>query len=806
MTKTVVKIFLDGKAIGIKPFLMSDDLAFIRQKLKNIIKVSYKFLDPEENGIEIEDENEIKLEDVINENSIKLESIGNDEFYLNIYLNEKNICSFNCTKKDKLNDIRNLVYNKIQKNFVFLDQYGSTVEIDEEKEYIVENILNKEIIKISFDSSDNFPPAVPSIVSTKNKIINNLKEDETPHSQKKEEIDFSKYKIIKQKPGLTIFQYSNYQKKNISDKLVYEYFYDDIIDDFHHAYIILFCGKTGEGKTTAINAFFNIIKGIKLEYNYRFNLISEPEKEKGQAVSQTDGIHLYYLKDYNNKPVIIIDFQGYGDTRGKTYDEKINESFSYVFSNKIDHINTVCFISKATNSRLDIQTQYIFSSVTSLFSEDISENFMILATHATKDSIEEGPSFIKTIKEDAGFLKIQDRMDDKWWYLFDSKSIIYYKDKDILTTYSFEQLTEFYEEKVKKLRSKSIKICSKVLQARLELKVQINKLKNFFKKLLVENKNLKEKKKIINEIYNKIQNMENEISKFEKEKKSQNLTSEEIERKMRALNKQLEEKINDLNNQTIKQIILVKYKDDKNYYTICNECKQNCHGPCDCNFNSFYRCKVFSWNIFEYRKCYKCGCFKEKHDINYDYYGYEIKISKKDNTKEMEKEKKKNAEEQIKYIKTIINESKSNFDKQINKLNENKTKLLIEKETNIKEKKEVEAKIVKISNEISFTMMKLKNLTQRINDIAMNNNHLEIEEKYLKSLKEEMEQVRIKNDEQDKYLKEMEEKIKIYKEVNKIPEEDIFQLDDSQIASKFGIIIPSYETDDGMTDLSIKIN
>ena len=800
MTKTIVKIFLDEKPIGTKPFQMSESLASIRQKLKDKIKVLYNFLDQYENQIDIEDENEMALENVINEKNIKLKSKGNDEFYVNIYLNEKNICSVNCTKKDKLNDIRNLIYNKIKKNFVFLDPYGSTLEIDDEKDYMVEDILINEIIKISIDSSDNFPPAIPSSESTENKNKINLKKDETPQ----EEIDFSQYKIIKKKGDLTIYQYSDCQKKNISDKLVYEYFYDDIIDDFHNAYVILFCGKTGEGKTTAINAFFNIIKGIKLEYNYRFILISEPEKEKGQAVSQTDGVHLYYLKDYNNNPVIIIDSQGYGDTRGKTYDEKINESFSFVFSDKIDHINAVCFISKATNSRLDIQTQYIFSSVTSLFSEDISENFMILATHATKDSIEEGPCFINSIKEDAGFLKIQDRMDDKWWYLFDSKSIINYKDKDILTTYSFEQLTEFYEEKVKKLRKKSIKNCSKVLKARLELKIQINNLKNIFKKLLVENKNLKEKKKIINEICNKIKNMENEILKFETEKNSKNLTDDEIEQKIIALNKQLEEKINELNNQTIKEEILSKLKDDKNYYTICNDCKKNCHIPCDCNFSLFYRCKVFSWGILDYKKCYECGCLKEKHEIGYNYYDYVPKISKRDNTEEIQNEKKKNAEEQIKFVKKI-NERKSNFDKQINKLNDHKAKLLNEKKTNIKEKNEIEAKIVKISNEITFILIKLKNLTQRINDIAMNNNHLEIEQKYIRSLKEEMETVGIKNEEQENYLKEMEEKIKIYIEVNKFSEEDIFQYDDSQIASKLGIIIPCYEIDDEMSDLNIKI-
>ena len=68
--------------------------------------------------------------------------------------------------------------------------------------------------------------------------------------------------------------------------------------------------------------------------------------------------------------------------------------------------------------------------------------------------------------------------------------------------------------------------------------------------------------------------MENEILKFETQKNSKNLTNDEIEQKIIALNKQLEEKINELNNQTITEQILSKLKDDKNYYTICNDCKK----------------------------------------------------------------------------------------------------------------------------------------------------------------------------------------------------------------------------------------
>ena len=75
----------------------------------------------------------------------------------------------------------------------------------------------------------------------------------------------------------------------------------------------------------------------------------------------------------------------------------ITETFEYVFSNVIKHINTACFISNSFHNRLDILTKYIFSSVTSLFSDDITENFIILATFAGKDTIKNGPAFIESI-------------------------------------------------------------------------------------------------------------------------------------------------------------------------------------------------------------------------------------------------------------------------------------------------------------------------------------------------------------------------------------------------------------------------
>ena len=81
------------------------------------------------------------------------------------------------------------------------------------------------------------------------------------------------------------------------------------------AFIDLFTGKT-----IAINVFFNIIRCVKLKDDLRYILIEEAEKN--QKDSQTDDYHLYYLKDKDNNPLIIIYSKRYGDTWGFEYDLK----------------------------------------------------------------------------------------------------------------------------------------------------------------------------------------------------------------------------------------------------------------------------------------------------------------------------------------------------------------------------------------------------------------------------------------------------------------------------------------------------
>jgi len=86
-----------------------------------------------------------------------------------------------------------------------------------------------------------------------------------------------------------------------------------------------------------------------------------------------------------------------GSEKGIKYDEMLNDALKYVFFNLINHINTICFISKSINRRLNISARYIFSHSVNFFSENIIENFIILSTFANRDAMVNGPELIDTI-------------------------------------------------------------------------------------------------------------------------------------------------------------------------------------------------------------------------------------------------------------------------------------------------------------------------------------------------------------------------------------------------------------------------
>ena len=790
MSKQIIRVVLNGKPICTKPFLMNESLSSIREKIKEKVKTDFSYLDSDGNPIEKGDENEFTLENICSQKQINIKSI---EEGIKVFLNDVFAFSIDIQETFNLNEARSIIKQKIKDDFTFLDLDKNKVDINDEKDYEIKDILNQDKIILKCESNSDFPPA--NIVSNENEITPKIIYKK-PKPFKKKEIDFSKFEIIKKEENITFYRYSKEQRKEIH-KLVYQYNYDkfDYSDD-SYAYVILFVGKTGDGKTTAINAFFNIIKGIQLEDEYRFILIEEIQKKKGQAESQTDGVHIYYLKDYNNKPVIVIDSQGYGDTRGKNYDQMLNDAFNYVFTSVIDHINTVCFLAKSNTNRLDILTKYIFSSVTSLFSEDISENFILLSTFASKDTISEGPAFVQSIKTEEDFLNIQKRMDEKWWYAFDSKCILD-NDTDKLTKFSFSQMKELYEDKIKKLKPKSIKKCAEVLQTRNELKIQANLLTNIFDDLLIEQANLNEKNKNIKKILEKICKMEENIKNFENESKK--LNPKELEEKINELNIELSNKINNLNNETEEILVSTLKKDESHKYTHCDKCQRNCHDPCDCykiyNLKLVNWCKVFPWGIMCDKVCKECNCPQSEHSVDKYHWVTQKMNEKKDNEKLINEEKKKNEEKKNDLNKKlkIKEEEKNNLNMKLSEFNDIKSKLLDEKSRSLDERNQTEKKVYNIRSQITFIIIKLQSINEKINVIAMNSNHIKTEDEYIDFLKDKMKDIGIKDEEQEESLNNIKRINSTLMEVNKINREDLLNLSDSQLAEKLDIIIPKYK-------------
>ena len=786
MVKQITDIEVNGKIIGSKPLEMEDNLILIKEKIKNKINTPFIFLDKSGKIIAKENEDSLKLEDIIIEQKIQLKLLESE---IKIFLNNKNVCSVECPKDKSLDYLRKMLNDRVGGDFLFLDSNFNEIDLEDENDYLIENIIKVNEIKLRRKSFED--DGASNLTSTSS-YDDNKDFKKLEIKKEKKYIDFSKYKILEKNEDLTIYKYSDVQRQS-GHKLVYQYFYDNFEgEDYNNAYVILFCGKTGDGKTTSINAFFNIIKGITLEDDYRFILIQEPEKKKKQAESQTDGVHLYYVRDYNNNPVIIIDSQGYGDTRGKQYDDMVDDAFRYIFSSVIDHINTALFIVKSNTNRLDILTKYIFSSVTSLFSEDISENFIILATFANRDTIKNGPDFIHSIQTDAEFLNIQKRMEDNWWFALDSKSILE-NEKDKITLYSFEKTMELYEKKILKLRPKGIKKSSEVLNSRNILRIEVNNLNNHFQDLLIEQDNLQRKEKAIDQVNNKIHDMELTISKLERDMERKN--PKELERELRILNEELATKLISLKNCTETKTIRVLKKDKINNfkYTVCDICKINCHEPCDCLFQTmFNRCHVFT---FWGQKCEKCGCKKDDH--SHDYYSYisELFITQKNTDEEQRKE-------QIQYEnkkKQYLNEMNKNYseknkiEKQRNELTYNKNELLNEKSKNLKEKIEIQNRIGDINHEILYIIYNLQKISEKINDIAMNNNHLKTEDEYIDDMINKMDKLNINEKEKIARIQQIKQNNKIFKNAVNLNREELLKLDNKQLAEKLKIIMPAIQ-------------
>ena len=98
-----------------------------------------------------------------------------------------------------------------------------------------------------------------------------------------------------------------------------------------------------------------------------------------------------------------------------------------------------------------------------------------------------------------------------------------------------------------------------------------------------------------------------------------------------------------------------------------------------------------------------------------------------------------------------------------------------------------------INNQILFIIIKLQSILEKINDIAMNNNHLKNEEEYIDDLMDKMDKMNIKEEDKIAKIKKIKESNNIFKNAVKMDRNELMKLNDFQLAEKLKIIMTTHK-------------
>ena len=273
---------------------------------------------------------------------------------ITICLNGKILFPIALNELDNLEVIRKKLEEDIQEDFLF-SKGESKIKKKKEKKWSLKKLMitkNKEsfIYLITNDSKQNLENTIQNISIENNKENNknytynnnnlngNNNENKIRNEKIKTEI-IKRSQLIEKKGDLDIYLYPKIELRE-EEKL-------------NESKVLLFCGQSGVGKTTFINAFLNIILGVSCDDKFRFKLIVEKQTENGQTESQTSEINFYYIEKTEIYPsFVIIDTPGIGDTKGKERDKEIIGKFEKTFKeNKILKIHCICFLLKNDDNR-----------------------------------------------------------------------------------------------------------------------------------------------------------------------------------------------------------------------------------------------------------------------------------------------------------------------------------------------------------------------------------------------------------------------------------------------------------------------
>ena len=246
----------------------------------------------------------------------------------------------------KLSNIRNILENEISFNFIFLNEDEEEIKKEEESEIKLADILDRKNLYLK-------------------KVIFRQMLGEK----------------VETKKGLDFYVFP-------LEELTYA--------EEQRSINIMVIGEAGVGKSTWLHCFLNYLQEIQIEEKNRYYLFNEKKQQEGYnridpyekktvGSSITDKPAIYNIKPtkVSKDPIRLIDTPGFprfGDIRGDKYDEKITDDIKELFTNKIDYLNAVCLIFKATDNTLTDRTKHILDKLFLLFEKGIKDNIIIIFT------------------------------------------------------------------------------------------------------------------------------------------------------------------------------------------------------------------------------------------------------------------------------------------------------------------------------------------------------------------------------------------------------------------------------------------
>ena len=410
---------------------------------------------------------------------------------------------------EKLSEIRKLLNEKLPTDSLFTLSDGCEIDIEDENDYQLSEIIDEGKVYIK----SNLPNTSLNTKAPSNKNI---------------PIEGSK--LISKKGKLDIYLYPKIELNE---------------DEKEKAISFMVLGQTGCGKTTIINSFLNYILGIKIEDNFRYELV-HMEDGKFNYESQTSNVEVYNLKGIHGLPPFqIIDTPGFGNTKGINQDLIIPNQIEKVFKEEINNLNAICLVAKSSNARLTVDQKYIFTSILNLFDEDMKKNFIALLTFCDGGI----PQIVDALEDSNSVLsKLIPCLNKPWYLKFNNSAIFEDNLEETFTKMFFTMNMKSFEEfkqRLVRMPKKSLNQTKQVLEER-------NKLEKYGEILTNKLSEGRDKVNYIKDLLETISTLKRDLNN------SKNIPKSYLDTKIQLLKGAKNELINIYNECIITQDLIIK--------------------------------------------------------------------------------------------------------------------------------------------------------------------------------------------------------------------------------------------------------